>query len=59
VGMMDRVKVIFFDMGNTSLHFHYGKSDDEKYSSCQQRALLYGFYFANNNFESILHSNLK
>jgi len=27
---MDRVKVIFFDMGNTSLHFHYGKSDDEK-----------------------------
>jgi len=28
--MMDRVKVIFFDMGNTSLHFHYGKSDDEK-----------------------------
>lgn len=27
---MDVVKVIFFDMGNTLLHFHYGKSDDEK-----------------------------
>lgn len=27
---MDGVKVIFFDMGNTLLHFHYGKSDDEK-----------------------------
>ena len=27
---MGRVKVIFFDMGNTLLHFHYGKSDDEK-----------------------------
>lgn len=27
---MDRVKVIFFDMGNTLLHFHYGKSDYEK-----------------------------
>jgi HAD superfamily hydrolase (TIGR01549 family) len=27
---MDKVKVIFFDMGNTLLHFHYGKSDDEK-----------------------------
>jgi putative hydrolase of the HAD superfamily len=28
--MMDGIKVIFFDMGNTLLHFHYGKSDDEK-----------------------------
>jgi putative hydrolase of the HAD superfamily len=27
---MNRVKVIFFDMGNTLLHFHYGQSDDEK-----------------------------
>lgn len=27
---MDGVKVIFFDMGNTLLHFHYGESDDEK-----------------------------
>lgn len=27
---MDGIKVIFFDMGNTLLHFHYGKSDDEK-----------------------------
>lgn len=27
---MNKVKVIFFDMGNTLLHFHYGKSDDEK-----------------------------
>lgn len=27
---MDGVKVIFFDMGNTLLHFHYGKLDDEK-----------------------------
>lgn len=27
---MDVIKVIFFDMGNTLLHFHYGKSDDEK-----------------------------
>jgi FMN phosphatase YigB (HAD superfamily) len=27
---MDGIKVLFFDMGNTLLHFHYGKSDDEK-----------------------------
>jgi len=27
---MDRIKVIFFDMGNTLLHFHHGKSDDHK-----------------------------
>lgn len=27
---MDKVNVIFFDMGNTLLHFHYGNSDDEK-----------------------------
>ncbi len=27
---MDKIKVIFFDMGNTLLHFHHGKSDDEK-----------------------------
>lgn len=28
--MLTDKKVIFFDMGNTLLHFHYGKSDDEK-----------------------------
>ena len=27
---MNRINVIFFDMGNTLLHFHRGKSDDEK-----------------------------
>lgn len=27
---MDKAKVIFFDMGNTLLHFHHGKSDEEK-----------------------------
>ncbi|MCB2309352.1 HAD family hydrolase [Clostridium estertheticum] len=27
---MNGVKVIFFDMGNTLLHFHYGASDDKK-----------------------------
>ena len=27
---MDGFKVIFFDMGNTLLHFHHGESDDEK-----------------------------
>jgi len=27
---MNGVKAIFFDMGNTLLHFHYGKTDDEK-----------------------------
>lgn len=27
---MTEPKVIFFDMGNTLLHFHHGKSDDEK-----------------------------
>lgn len=27
---MEGIKVIFFDMGNTLLHFHHGKSDDEK-----------------------------
>ena len=26
----EKIKVIFFDMGNTLLHFHYGKSDEEK-----------------------------
>ena len=28
--MINNSKVIFFDMGNTLLHFHYGKSDEEK-----------------------------
>lgn len=27
---MNSIKVVFFDMGNTLLHFHRGKSDDEK-----------------------------
>lgn len=27
---MDKLKVMFFDMGNTLLHFHRGKTDDEK-----------------------------
>ncbi|QAA32378.1 HAD family hydrolase [Clostridium manihotivorum] len=27
---MDKIKAIFFDMGNTLLHFHYGQSDYEK-----------------------------
>ena len=27
---MNKLKCIFFDMGNTLLHFHHGKSDDEK-----------------------------
>lgn len=27
---MNEIKVVFFDMGNTLLHFHRGKSDDEK-----------------------------
>lgn len=27
---MDKVKVIFFDMGNTLLHFHCAKTDEEK-----------------------------
>jgi HAD superfamily hydrolase (TIGR01549 family) len=27
---MDGVRVVFFDMGNTLLHFHHGESDDEK-----------------------------
>lgn len=27
---MNKIKVVFFDMGNTLLHFHTGKSDDEK-----------------------------
>lgn len=34
---MNRIKVIFFDMGNTLLHFHYGDSDDEK----DEKGLLY------------------
>jgi haloacid dehalogenase superfamily, subfamily IA, variant 1 with third motif having Dx(3-4)D or Dx(3-4)E len=29
-GLTMTIKAIFFDMGNTLLHFHYGKSDDEK-----------------------------
>ncbi|MTI47935.1 HAD family hydrolase [Sporosalibacterium faouarense] len=28
--MKNNIKVIFFDMGNTLLHFHHGKSDEEK-----------------------------
>lgn len=28
--MLDNIKVIYFDMGNTLLHFHYGDSDEEK-----------------------------
>jgi FMN phosphatase YigB (HAD superfamily) len=28
--MKNNLKVVFFDMGNTLLHFHYGKSDNEK-----------------------------
>lgn len=28
--MIKHSKAIFFDMGNTLLHFHYGKSDEEK-----------------------------
>lgn len=28
---MNGVKVIFFDMGNTLLYFHHGKTDNEKY----------------------------
>lgn len=28
--MMKSSKVIFFDMGNTLLHFHFGKTDEEK-----------------------------
>ncbi|WP_238918959.1 hypothetical protein [Clostridium sp. YIM B02555] len=27
---MNGIKVIFFDMGNTLLHFHHCKSDDDK-----------------------------
>lgn len=28
--MIKNSKVVFFDMGNTLLHFHFGKTDDEK-----------------------------
>ncbi|WP_291578300.1 hypothetical protein [Clostridium sp. UBA6640] len=28
--MFNNVKTIYFDMGNTLLHFHYGDSDEEK-----------------------------
>lgn len=34
---MDGFKVIFFDMGNTLLHFHHGESDDEK----DEQGLIY------------------
>ncbi|WP_160689109.1 HAD family hydrolase [Clostridium sp. C2-6-12] len=34
---MDGVKVIFFDMGNTLLNFHYGNSDEEK----DEQGLIY------------------
>lgn len=52
---MDGVKVIFFDMGNTLLHFHYGKSDGEK----DAQGLIYLTEFLNKFNSNITLDEVK
>lgn len=52
---MDGVKAIFFDMGNTLLHFHYGESDDEKDS----KGLLYVTEYLRKYNEDIEYNEVK
>ena len=52
---MGRVKVIFFDMGNTLLHFHYGKSDDEK----DMKGLIYLTEYLNKCNANITFDEVK
>lgn len=52
---MDGVKVIFFDMGNTLLHFHYGNSDEEK----DEQGLIYLTRYLNKFNSSITIDEVK
>ncbi|WP_061995193.1 HAD family hydrolase [Clostridium sp. ATCC 25772] len=52
---MKNIKVIFFDMGNTLLHFHYGQSDDEK----DIQGLVYLTEYLNRFDENITFEDVK
>lgn len=52
---MNRIKAIFFDMGNTLLHFHYGDSDDEK----DEKGLLYLTQYLNKFNSNITLEEVK
>ncbi|MBB6217464.1 putative hydrolase of the HAD superfamily [Anaerosolibacter carboniphilus] len=52
---MDGVKVVFFDMGNTLLHFHYGESDEEK----DMQGLIYLTEYLNKFNENIKFDEVK
>lgn len=52
---MDGVKVIFFDMGNTLLHFHYGNSDEEK----DEQGLIYLTRYLNKFNSNITITEVK
>jgi putative hydrolase of the HAD superfamily len=52
---MNGIKVIFFDMGNTLLHFHHGKSDDDK----DEQGLTYLTEYLNKFNSSITIDEVK
>lgn len=52
---MDGVKVIFFDMGNTLLHFHHGNSDEEK----DEQGLIYLTKYLNKFNSNITINEVK
>lgn len=52
---MNMIKVIFFDMGNTLLHFHYGKTDHEK----DMDGLIYVTQYLNKLDKNIILDEVK
>lgn len=52
---MQKIKAIFFDMGNTLLHFHYGESDDEK----DMKGLVYLTNYLNGFSKNIEFQDVK
>ena len=52
---MNGIKVIFFDMGNTLLHFHHGESDHEK----DMKGLIYLTEYLNRFNHNIIFDEVK
>lgn len=52
---MSNIKVVFFDMGNTLLHFHRGKPDDEK----DKQGLIYLTKYLNKFDKNITLDDVK
>lgn len=52
---MPNAKVLFFDMGNTLLHFHHGQTDEEK----DAQGLLYLTKFLHNFYPNITISDVS